>query len=64
MFFGKNKDEFVKNKDNIEKWIGNGRSRLVEKLEKEKKIQIVRKLCNMNSLILPDDLKEDVINDD
>lgn len=64
MFFGKNKDEFMKNKDNIEKWIGNGRSRLVEGLEKEKKIQIVRKLCNMNSLILPDDLKEDVINDD
>lgn len=64
MFFGKNKDEFVKNKDNIEKWIGNGRSRLVEKLEKEKKIQIVRKLCNMNSLILPDDLKEDMRNDD
>ncbi len=26
---------------------------------KEKKIQIIRKLCNMNALILADDLVED-----
>lgn len=64
MFFGKDKDEFIKNKDNIEKWIGHGRSRLVQELSKEKKIQIVRKLCNMNSLILPDELEEDSKDDD
>ena len=64
MFWGNDKEDFVKNKDNIEKWIGNGRSRLVEEIDKEKKIQIVRKICNMNSLILPDDLKEDVKDDE
>lgn len=64
MFWGNDKEDFVKNKDNIEKWIGNGKSRLVEEIDKEKKIQIVRKICNMNSLILPDDLKEDVKDDE
>ena len=34
-------------------------SRKKEKEPKEKKIQIIRKLCNMNALILADDLVED-----
>ena len=58
MFWGSNREDFIKNKDNIEKWIGSGRARLVETMTKEKKMQIVKKICNMNSLILPDDLKE------
>ena len=49
----------LKNKNNIEKWIGFGRSPLVQGIEKEKKIQIIRKLCNMNTLILSDELKGD-----
>ena len=58
MFWGINREDFIKNKDNILKWIGSGRARLVEEMTKEKKCQIVKKICNMNSLILPDDLKD------
>lgn len=60
MFWGTSREDFIKNKDNIEKWIGSGRSRLVEPMTKEKKLQIMKKICNMNSLILPGDLKEEV----
>lgn len=59
MYFGKNREDMLKNKNNIEKWIGFGRSPLVQGIEKEKKIQIIRKLCNMNTLILSDELKGD-----
>lgn len=55
MYFGNNRDDFVKNKSNILKGIGFGRNKLVEEIEKEKKIQIIKKLCNMNSLILPNE---------
>jgi hypothetical protein len=59
MYFGKNRDDLIRNKNNIDKWIGFGRNRLVEDMSKEKKIQILRKICNMNSLILPDELKDE-----
>ena len=58
-FFGKTKDELEKNRGNILGWIGYGSSKLVKPMGKEKKIQIIRKLCNMNALILADDLVED-----
>lgn len=48
------KDEFIKNKSDVIKSIGTGKSRLVEEVDRRKKIQIVRKLCNMNTLILPE----------
>lgn len=58
MFYGKTKDEFIKNKSSIINAIGYGRNKLVEEIEKEKKIQIVRKLCNLNSLLFSDELTE------
>lgn len=59
MYFGATKEELIKNRANMLSWIGRGRNRIVREIDKEKKIQIVRKLCNMNALILPDELRED-----
>lgn len=56
VYFGRDKEEFLKNKTRILKSLGYGRNRLVKNIGKEKKIQILRKICNMNTLILPDDL--------
>lgn len=63
MYFGATKEELVKNRANMLSWIGRGRNRIVREIDKEKKIQIVRKLCNMNALILPDELGEDADED-
>lgn len=59
MYFGATREELIKNRTNMLSWIGRGRNRIVREIDKEKKIQIVRKLCNMNALILPDELRED-----
>lgn len=59
MYFGATREELIKNRTNMLSWIGRGRNRIVREIDKEKKIQIVRKLCNMNALILPDELGED-----
>lgn len=59
MFFGKNREDLLKNKNNIKKWIGFGRNKLVEEMGMEKKIQIVNKINNMNTQILPDELKDE-----
>ena len=64
MFFGRDKENLLKNKSNIEKYVGYGRNKLVESIDMEKKIQIVTKLNNMNTLILPDDLKEIAYDED
>lgn len=58
MIFGSNREEFLKNRTNILAWLGRGRSKIIKEIDKEKKIQIMRKLCNMNSLIIPDELRE------
>ena len=58
MYFGATREELIKNRTNILSWIGRGRRRIVKEIDKEKKIQIVRKLCNMSTLILPDELRE------
>lgn len=63
MYFGVTKEELIKNRTNMLSWIGRGRNRIVREIDKEKKIQIVRKLCNMNALILPDELREDADED-
>ena len=63
MYFGATKEELIKNRANMLSWIGRGRNRIVREIDKEKKIQIVRKLCNMNALILPDELREDADED-
>lgn len=63
MYFGATKEELIKNRTNMISWIGRGRNRIVREIDKEKKIQIVRKLCNMNALILPDELGEDADED-
>ena len=63
MYFGATREELIKNRTNILSWIGRGRRRIVKEIDKEKKIQIVRKLCNMNALILPDELREDMDED-
>lgn len=59
MYFAETKDELEKNRRNILNWLGRGQSKIVREINKEKKIQIVRKLANMNTLILPDDLIEE-----
>lgn len=58
MIFGSNREEFLKNRTNVLAWLGRGRSKIIKEIDKEKKIQIMRKLCNMNSLIIPDELRE------
>lgn len=58
MIFGSNREEFLKNRTNILAWLGRGRSKIIKEIDKEKKIQIMKKLCNMNSLIIPDELRE------
>lgn len=63
MYFGATREELIKNRTNMLSWIGRGRNRIVREIDKEKKIQIVRKLCNMNALILPDELGEDADED-
>ncbi|MDY2960017.1 MAG: hypothetical protein SOR72_04380 [Hornefia sp.] len=66
VFYGENKKDFMKNKTNILRWVGQGRSKFVKEISKDKKIQIVRKLCNMNTLIIPDFLntKGDIDEED
>ena len=51
-----NKDEFIKNKTDVTKNIGIGKSKLIDEIDKRKKVQILRKLCNINTLILPNAL--------
>lgn len=58
MYFGNNKEELIKNRTNIATWLGRGRSRIIKEIDKEKKIQIIKKLCNMNTLIIPEELRE------
>ena len=58
MYFGSNKEELIKNRTNIATWLGRGRSRIIKEIDKEKKIQIIKKLCNMNTLIIPEELRE------
>lgn len=57
--FADNKDEFIKNKTDVTKSIGIGKSKLIDEIDKRKKVQILRKLCNMNTLILPDALNDE-----
>ena len=64
MIFGSNREEFLKNRTNILAWLGRGRSKIIKEIDKEKKIQIMKKLCNMNSLIIPDELREVQENED
>lgn len=51
--FAEKKDEFIKNKNDVLKSIGGGRSNLIDEIDERKKVQILRKLNNMNTLILP-----------
>lgn len=53
MYFGYDKNSFVKNKSNVIRWTNRGRSKLLKEMNKGKKIQIITKLNNMNSLIIP-----------
>lgn len=55
MFFAKTKNDLVKNRRDILSYIGYGRNKIVKEISKEKKIQIVRKMQNMNTLVLPEE---------
>lgn len=57
MFFGNNRDDFIKNKENILNFVGQGRNKFIKKIEERKKYQIIQKLSNMNSLIISDSLE-------
>lgn len=56
--FAPTEQELIKNRGNVLSWLGQGRSRLIKEISKEKKIQVVKKMCNMNALITEDELKE------
>lgn len=55
MFFAGTKNELIKNRRDILSYIGYGRNKIVKEISKEKKIQIVRKMQNMNTLVLPEE---------
>lgn len=50
-FFGKNRDEFIKNKEDVMKYAGIGQWRLAEEISYEQKLNICNKLNNMNTLV-------------
>lgn len=56
MYFADTKNNLLKNRRDILSYIGSGRNKIVQEIEKEKKIQIIRKIMNMNTLILPEEL--------
>lgn len=47
--FGSNREEFIKNKQDISKQLCSGIDALAEKIPRHQKIQILLKLCNMNN---------------
>lgn len=55
MYFADTKDELVKNRRDILSYIGYGRNKIVKQIGKDKKIQIIRKMQNMNTLVLPEE---------
>ena len=59
MIFADSVKSLEKNRQDVMSLIGMGRSKAVRAMEKEKKLKIVRKLCNMNTLLLPDELMEE-----
>ena len=59
MIFADSVKSLEKNRQDVMSLIGTGRSKAVRAMEKEKKLKIVRKLCNMNTLLLPDELMEE-----
>ena len=58
MYFGKDKNELLKNRNTILSILGGGMNSLAEEISKEKKFQIEKKLCNMNTAILAGDFEE------
>lgn len=59
MIFADSVKSLEKNRQDVMSLIGMGRSKAVRAMEKDKKLKIVRKLCNMNTLLLPDELMEE-----
>ena len=60
MFFGKSKEEYMKNVTNILNYIGEGRDRIVTEMSKAKRIYILKKLNNMSSDIVIEEEEENV----
>ena len=50
VFFGDNKEQFIKNKETIQKFAGSGRIKLVSNLTQSEKIHVITNLNNMNTL--------------
>ena len=59
MYFANNEDTFERNRSDLLTLVGTGKNKLVREMEKGKKIQVVRKLNNMNMLIIPGEFEED-----
>lgn len=59
MFFGKNENTFIKNREAVTKYTGTGNIKLSVEIDKNEKIQVLTKLCNMNTDIC---LKTDYIH--
>lgn len=57
IFFGKNETDFIKNKESVTKYTSGGLSKLTEEISKAKKMHVLAKLNNMNTL---EDLHEEV----
>lgn len=50
LYFGEKEDVFLKNRENIVKYLCSGIDALAENMDKLQKYQIMIKLCNMNSV--------------
>ena len=59
MYFANNEDTFERNRSDLLTLVGTGKNKLVREMGKGKKIQVVRKLNNMNMLIIPGEFEED-----
>lgn len=58
MYFGQNKDIFLKNKTYVLSFMS-GKSKIFDELDILKKLKIIKKLYNQNSLILANEVNED-----
>ena len=59
MYFANNEDTFERNRSDLLTLVGTGKNKLVREMGKGKKIQVIRKLNNMNMLIIPGEFEED-----
>jgi len=48
-YFGNNKDDFLRNRENIDKYMCSGFDKIAEHVSMHQRVQILIKICNMNN---------------